>query len=93
MPHSAITILVDGALYIVEGARLHRFDLTMRIATPIAGAGGTISPGDASSCEAATQHDTIRDNGRRNPRTDAKHIAIRPSQRQLAGSPSSTVIS
>jgi putative pyrroloquinoline-quinone binding quinoprotein len=49
--HWASPILVDGALYIVDGAGLHRFDLSMRIVTPNAGEGGTISPGDPQTVE------------------------------------------
>lgn len=52
VPHWASPILVDGALYIVDGARLHRFDLTMRIVTPVASEGGTISPSDPQTIEA-----------------------------------------
>ena len=52
VPHWASPIVVDGALYVVEGALLHRFDLTMRIVTPIAGEGGTITPSDPQTVQA-----------------------------------------
>ena len=51
IPHWASPIVVDGALYIVDGTRLHRFDLTMRIVTPIAGQGGTITPSDPQTVQ------------------------------------------
>ena len=44
-------ILVNGALYALDGSDLHRFDLTLRVVTPISGPGGSLSPGDPQTVE------------------------------------------
>lgn len=49
--HWQSPILVNGALYALDGALLHRFDLTVRVVTPVAGQGGAISPGDPQMVE------------------------------------------